>query len=202
MTSIDIIDSEVTKKIDDSFNKEYILSLKDLKGIFPRLISEEDFSLIPLFNRLTREFIVDLKQNPSNYSISSFRYAGKDGSIPGCHYFENGRIYDLKVEGRRVSMNIHKIDVNPVSSLDLSFSRRHYWMSDRVTLKGNEHQVKVLSGLFHSFIQRQNLEKLIAETKQEILEIEAYRTNTGFERPKEFHDLYFEESETKGDDIL
>ena len=207
MPSIDIIDVEVKRKIDNSSSREYTFTPKDLKDIFPELKPEEDFSLIPLVDRITRMFMVDLKQNPKNYSVSSFRYAGKDGKIPHCHYFENGRIYDLGIGDSKhrgnISMNIHKIDINPVSNSNLSFSRRHYWMSDRITLKGSGHQTEVLHNLLINFIQRQNLEELIEQSRKEILETEAHRTETGFARPKEFHEFYFEDRiETKGEDIL
>ena len=202
-------DAKVKEKISNVSDEEYSLGLKDLKNIFPELKSAEDFSLIPLFDRITRMFMVDLKQNPSDYNISFLRYLGKDNNIPRCHYYEKGRIYCLIVgspeNNKVISMNIHKIDINPISNMDPSFSRRHYWMTNRVTLKGNKTiQLDTLSNLFKSFIQKQNLEKLIEESKQEILEIEAHRTDTGFARPKEFHDFYFEEKpiEYEYEDIL
>jgi hypothetical protein len=192
------------KKVETLSNEEYSFRPKDLKNIFPELKSEEEFSLIPIFDRITRMFMVDLKQNPSEYSVSSFRYASKDESIPHCHYFENGRIYDLNTADKgKVSINMHKIDINPVSNLNLEFSRRHYWMTNKVTINGNKHQRDTLSNLLKSFIQKQNLERLTKESKQELLELEAYRTDTGFARPQEFHDFYFEEKiETRDDDIL
>jgi len=194
---MDTIEAKVDEKITNHFNSEYTLTPKDLKGIFPELKSAEDFSLIPIFDRLVMEFIVDLKQNPLEYSVSSFIYANKDRSIPGCHYFEKARVYDLDVGNSkykgRVSMNIHKLDINPVSNMDLFFSRRHYWMTDKLTLSGNEHQTSILKNLFRSFIQGQDLEKLKQEAKQELLYIESHRTETGFARPKEFHEFYFEE---------
>lgn len=197
MPSIDKIDAAVKEKVDTSFNREYTLGPKELKDIFPELKSEEDFSLIPLVDRITRKFIIDLKQNLPNYSILFFRYLGKDEGIPRCHYYEKGRIYGLVVgnskHNRTVSINMHKIDVNPISNMDSSFSRRHYWMTDRATLKGNEHQVGTLSNSIREFIQRQNLEELIKESRQELEEIEEHRTETGFARPKEFHEFYFEE---------
>ena len=198
---MDTIEAKTSEGINNHFNGEYTLAPRDLKSVFPELRFAEDFSLIPIFDRLIREFIVDLKQNPSRHSISSFRYAGKDPNIPGCHYFEKARIYDLGVGDSKhkgiISMNIHKLDINPVSYMDSSFSRRHYWMTDKVTLSGNGPQAIILKNLFESFTQGQDLEKLMQETKQEILDIEANRTDTGFSRPKEFDEFYCGEKPTE-----
>jgi len=133
---------------------------KDLKKQFKELEELNDFTLIPLFDRVADGFWNYLNQNPPKYGISDGRRMPVQSGEGLWGYVNDS--YILVVDGKIVSLSIHRDDI------DASDDDEFWWMADRIEFGYNEEgAMKILNGA-KNFVNKQNLNDLLKEAKEEL----------------------------------
>ena len=133
---------------------------KDLKKQFKELEELNDFTLIPLFDRVANAFLDHLNQNPSKYGISDGRKMAMQNGGGLFDYVNNS--YVLAVDGKIVSLAIHRDNIDAVDDDEF------WWMVDRMEFGYNEKgAMKIYEGA-KNFVKKQNLNGLLKEAKEEL----------------------------------
>ena len=137
----------------------------NLKEQFGQLERLHDFTLIPIFDRVTDYFLSDLNHNPSKYDVSD----GRGMEQPGeglWRYVNSG--YNLVVDGKIVSMTVRRTNIDVVDDDE------YLWMVNRVEFDGNKEGTNKLCGHFKRFIGQQKLDELIKAATEELQKGKTY----------------------------
>ena len=185
MPSMDVIDTAVQDKIDESSREKCSLNPHYLKFFYPDLAvyedlsREENFILIPLFHVISDDLLFNLGQDSSQYAVSDVNYIGQGRGLKPCNYFQRNRSYELTTNKMprpgKVLMTVQKEDMNVYPRLctrgevDL---RRHHWMTRRLEFEGGRPDIKILANCvmarLKQFAKQNELEALIKKAGEEL----------------------------------
>lgn len=146
----------------------------DLQKDFKQLAEVNKIALVPLFDTFHSHIISDLVNNPSKYNVSD----GRSGALGNIYLAIDGKVMELDLNYQ--IMNVYKDDYE-------CFMKAAWWrMTAGIRFEGDDSIIDEFYKTMREFVQKQNLDTLINETKEKLEKgkrVECLR--------KEIYDFYF-----------
>jgi len=154
-------------------------SPKDLKEEYESLRKFNDFTLVPVFDRVAHRFFDDLNHNYPKYGVSDGRPVERHGG--GLMDYVSPS-YNIVIDGKIITITLH--DTN----IDVKDDDEMWWMTESIIFEGTEEQVNKMLQHVKNFTKQQKLEELIEKSRTELKKGKTYHLD------REMRDFYFEYS--------
>ena len=136
---------------------------RNLKEQFVEIRHLQDFSVIPLLDRIMDKLVIDIKNDPSKYAASSFDIEKSQDDLK--------IVFKLAVNRKSVKMIFHR------TNLDALNENNVWWMTYKMKIEGEEETCKIFLERIKDFIAKQKLNNLKAEAVEKLRKWKTYRLN-------------------------
>jgi len=135
---------------------------KNLREQIRELRHLQDFSVIPILDRIVERFVKDLYEDSSKYNASAIR---------AIQTSENNVSFNVIIGKEILTLTIYRTNINSINE------DPNWWMRFKIKLNGKEELCSRFIGLFKEFVGQQNFRELKDEATSVLTKGKTYNLN-------------------------